>query len=99
MAHITSKEFTNLETGIDSGFVRTFPNRAAALSVASEFGWAGRVVRIARRFEVVWIVGAMDFQPDTAGTLEWDVLRVPALHYENGEQPVLKCRRLRRDAA
>lgn len=103
MDAISSKEFTDLELGICSGFVKTFPTKSKALGEASAFGWSGKVVRVARRFETVWIVGRIDFQPETAGSLEWDVLRIPALYYEDKggvkTQPVLKCRRLRKEAA
>jgi len=99
MTTIVSKEFNDLEAGIAAGFVKTFPDKKSALLRASEFGWGGRALRISRRFETVWIVGEISFQPDEVGPLVWDVLHIPALRYDGAKQPVLKCRRLRKVAA
>lgn len=101
MAAVKSTEFADLEVGISSGFVRTFRTKAAALKEAGEFGWGGRAIRVSRRFEVVWIVGELDVQPDEVGNLLWDVLRVPELKYRKADdgvmrQAVLRCRKFRR---
>ena len=81
MKTIASKEFSDLEAGIAAGFVKTFPNKQAALLAASEFGWSGRALRISRRFESVWIVGQISVQPDELGPLVWEVLHIAALNW------------------
>lgn len=98
---VKSIEFSDLETGINSGFIRTFATKADALKEAAKFGWGGRAIRVSRRFESVWIVGQFDIQPDEVGTLTWDVLRIPELNFRstNGiqRQAVLRCRKLRKE--
>lgn len=79
--------------------VEGFRKKSSALSVASQFGWGSKVLRVETRFEVLWYVGCKDMQPDEVFGAVADVFRFPTLRYEfiNGvkQQPVLKVRRFR----
>lgn len=90
--------FPNLAAAIDSGDVKTFPTKDTALDAAMRYGWGKHVVRVEKRFERVWIVGTVDFQPDTEKDIEFQSLRIPLLRYDTGNdgikyQPVVKFRR------
>lgn len=58
-----------------------FRTRAEALAEGSLFGWR-TAIRLQRRFEQIWVVGKMDFQPDTVDGAVCDVFRLPLLRWE-----------------
>ena len=99
--NIQDNWFPRLDPVIAAGVIRIFPTKKRALEVAKKYGWGGRVIKIARRFESGWIVGQISFQPETTPTGDvCDVLNVPLLRYEkntNGVeyQPVARFRKLR----
>lgn len=90
--------FPDLDRCICAGAVRVFRTKNEAQAAAREFCWTGKVQRLVRRFEVVWIVGAVNFQPSYAAGVKQDVLRVPLLCWDKNEfgtkfQPVAEFRR------
>lgn len=88
--------FPSLDAAISHGDVAAFGTRAKAAAKAKEFGWAGKTVKVRRRFETVYLVGSIDFQDSTEGNICFKVLRLPMLRYEtvNGvkKQPILEVR-------
>jgi hypothetical protein len=93
--------FPKLDTAIGERAIHAFPNKKAAIEAATKFGWGSNVVRVGRRFERIWIVGRVDFQPEEVAGVTKDVLRVPMLRYETGQdgierQPVVEFRKVRR---
>lgn len=90
----------NIDKAIESGPITAFKTKKEAVEKSREFGWLGKVVHIQRRFEKIWIVGDIDFQPSKELDLIFDQLRVPLLRYEKSQmgvdvQPVIKFRKLR----
>jgi len=90
----SSEWFPDLDAAISSGDIKSFPSKKAALEYAKEYKWI-RAVRVERRFENVWIIGLLDFQPDDENGILFDVLRVPMLRWIDGVQPVVKFRKPR----
>lgn len=90
--------FPNLDNAISSGDIKCFGTQRQAAETASQFGWERHIVKVQRRFERVYIIATLDFQPDKEGDIEFQSLRVPALKYVTGNdgikyQPVIKFRR------
>ncbi len=83
--------FPSIEKSIEGG-VKTFRTKSDALKAGSAFGWRC-AVKVARRFETVWIVGRVDFQNSYENDLAFQILRIPMLKYENSMQPILTLRR------
>lgn len=80
---ITSKEWLFLEENISSGWIKTHFSKRDAQEYARSIGWKQKhVVRIKRRFEIVWIVAQLT-QPKMAEGVQFDVLRCPSGQYEN----------------
>ena len=93
--------FPSLSSVVENGIIRRFLTQKMAIEASHKYGWGNRIIRVERRFERVWLVGAIDFQPEEIAGVTTDVLRLPLLHYETGEdgiqyQPVLALRRIRR---
>lgn len=91
---VSNEWYPDLDAAISTGDITSFPTKKAAAAAAKEFGWRD-VVKVARRFENVWIVGRVDFQPDDECGVVLDVLRVPLLVWVNRECPVVKFRKPR----
>ena len=88
----------DLRSAIETGGVRTFGTQKQAIEASVIFGWGRRVFKVERRFERVWMVGVLDFQPEIQGDLQIQTLRVPLLRYDTGAdgvkyQPVVTFRR------
>jgi hypothetical protein len=79
----------NIETAIAGG-VRTYATKTRALSAGKAFGWRS-AVRIQRRFERVWVVGAVDFQPTTHQGESVECLRIPLLRWDRDERGIEFC--------
>lgn len=80
---ITSKEWTFLEQYISTGWIKTHFSKKGAQEYAKSIGWQQKyVVRVKRRFEIVWIV-AQSVQPLTTAGVQFDALRCPTGQYEN----------------
>lgn len=77
----TEEWFPNLNSVIEQRGIPAFPTAKAAQEVAKKFGWSSKVIRCDRRFERCYIVGAIDFQPDTIAGVTVDILRVPMLKW------------------
>jgi hypothetical protein len=96
MKKIKSKGwFPDLDKAISSGDIKAFGSSTQAQEAAIKYGWGKNVIKVERRFEYVYIVGTLDFQPDVEFGVETQPLRVPLLRYDKGEdgikfQPVVK---------
>lgn len=89
--------FPDLDSAISEKDILSFPTKKSALEAARSFGW-NKVMQIERRFENVWIVGRVSFQPDIEVDIEFTVALVPLLRWEqknNGTKfcPVIKFRK------
>jgi len=80
--------FPSIDKAIESGCIRTFGTQRQAIEAATSVGWGKRAIKTERRFERVWIVGTIDFQPDETAGVVSDVLRVPLLKYVTGDDGV-----------
>ena len=87
----SSDFFPTIERAIISG-VKTFRTKQDAITAGSEYGWRC-AVKVARRFETIWIVGKLDFQDSYENDIAFKCLRIPMLKYENGVQPILILRK------
>jgi len=85
-----SEWFPNLDKAIGDE-IKVFPTKALANDAARPFGWTGRVIRISRKFEKVWAVGQIDFQPTIEGDVAIRVLRMPLLRWERRKDGVTHC--------
>jgi hypothetical protein len=75
--------FPNIDLAIGERLIPSFPTKKVAIEAARKFGWRANVVRIIRRFEKVWVVGRVDFQPSYEGGLRFEVLRVSLLRWDD----------------
>ena len=91
-----ASDWRDIDRAISAGDVPAFPTKAAAVDAAQKFGWS-KVFRFHRRFESVWVVGVKDFQNDVEADVEFQVIRVPLLRWDqfNGQTrcPVVKFRK------
>jgi len=90
----SSDFFPTIENAILNSGVKVFKTKRAALAVGKQFCWH-RAVKVARRFETVWIVGAIDFQDTYENGIAFQTLKIPMLRYENQAQPILTLRRFK----
>jgi len=99
MNKINDREwFPSLGNAIETGEIRAVGTKREALETAAQFGWGRRVLMVERRFERVYVVGTVDFQPQREGDLEFQTIRMPLLRWERGEdgikyQPVVTLRK------
>jgi hypothetical protein len=80
--------FPTIEDSILYAGVKTFRTKRDALSIGKQFGW-NRAVKVARRFETVWIIGAIDFQNSYENGIAFQTLKIPMLKYEHEKQTIL----------
>jgi len=86
--------FPDLGKFMEKEIIRRFCTKKEALATASQFGWAGKVLHIKRRFETIWVVGEVQFQPEYVLTgVSFYVAEFPLLKFVDGVQPVLKIRK------
>jgi hypothetical protein len=83
--------FPTIESAILSG-VPTFRTKTEAMKAGSKFGLRC-ALKVARRFETIWIVGKIDFQDSYENGIPFQCLRLPLLKFENNMQRVLVLRR------
>lgn len=96
----TTKEpwFPDIDRCISEGAIKSFGTQREAIEQAAKFGWGRKIIKVERRFERIYIVGVIDFQPDNENGIEFTSLRIPLLKYVTGEdgikfQPVVKFRK------
>lgn len=89
----SSDFFPTIENSILNAGVKTFRTKQDAIVAGSQFGWR-RAVKVARRFENVWIIGAIDFQNTEENGIAFQCLRIPMLKFEQATQPILILRRI-----
>jgi hypothetical protein len=86
---INHKEwFPNLDGGIRDGIIPCFGTSRQAEEAAAAYGWGKRVIRIDRPLGHLYIVGVLDFQPREIYGVTVDILRVPLLRWETGEDGI-----------
>ena len=94
----TKKEwFPDLDSAIEYREIPSFLTSKMARETAMKYGWGNKIIKLERRFERIYIVGVIDFQPEIENDIQFEVMRVPMLKYEtkNGiqYQPVVKFRK------
>lgn len=89
----SSDFFPTIENSILNAVVKTFRTKRDAIVTGSQFGWR-RAVKVVRRFETVWIIGAIDFQNTEENGITFQCLRLPMLKFEQVTQPILILRRI-----
>lgn len=76
--------FPNIDNAIADGVIPAFGTQEMAIEAASKYGWGRKILRVDRRFERIYIVGVLDFQPRDIAGVTVDTLRVPLLRWETG---------------
>jgi hypothetical protein len=80
--------FPNLEKSITDGVIPAFGTQKTAIEAAVKYGWGRKILRVDRRFERIYIVGVLDFQPRDIAGITVDTLRVPLLRWETGHDGI-----------
>lgn len=89
---IPGEWWPNLESAIVEKDIPSFPTKSAAQAAAKAFGWEQyRVVRVIRRFEKIWIVATVDFQPSYEAGILFKTLRVSLLKWEKRPDGITHC--------
>jgi hypothetical protein len=71
---IKSYDYENFEHLIRNDIIPTFRTKADAQKAAKSIGWPQyRVIRVERRFEIVWVVGQSFFDDEISfPSFKWD---------------------------
>ena len=74
--------------------IRQFRTKQSALDYGKRFGW-NVAIRVAKRFETVWVVGKEDFQEKIIAGIAFNTAKLPLFTYRNGTMETIEVKRIK----